>query len=146
MQCIMMHVYLLKKYRSPFLHRLPFSIVKSLSINSSSVLFCLLEPSLVLLTSRNNKFLDCVFMIPACVKTFIFNFVQHPLSSQKGNVRANHIMFIVLLWPDYVLKCSRFFLGMKSCRTRLVIYKDHFLVKFWNFKAIPSTKAISTLV
>jgi hypothetical protein len=92
--------------------------------------FCLLEPSLVLLTSRNNKFLDCVFMIPACVKTFIFNFVQHPLSSQKGNVRANHIMFIVLLWPDYVLKCSRFFLGMKSCRTRLVIYKDHFLVKF----------------
>jgi hypothetical protein len=51
-------------------------------------------------------------------------------------------MFVGLLQPDHVLKCSRLFLGMKSCRTRLVIYKDHFLGKFWNFKAIPNIETI----
>jgi hypothetical protein len=51
-------------------------------------------------------------------------------------------MFIGLLQSDHVLKCSRIFLWMKSCRTRLVIYKDHFIRKFGNFKAIPNIKTI----
>lgn len=103
-QCVIIHVYLSKKYKSFFLHRIFFQSF-DISVNHINGLSLLLNWDIACDLDLYEWQTFKLYPHAPCLKTF--NFIQHPIFLKREWWSFSYYIFWIALYSYYPPKCFR---------------------------------------